>query len=87
MTPAARDRRLRTAGVNVISTQDLVPEEELPNMGDVALGLVTSGIYSVAADRPANKAFLDAWNKEYAGKATPDFLWRTAGTAWRRSSI
>jgi branched-chain amino acid transport system substrate-binding protein len=28
----------------------------------------------VAANRPANKAFLDAWNKEYAGKATPDFL-------------
>jgi len=27
-----------------------------------------------AADRPANKAFLAAWNKEYAGKATPDFL-------------
>ena len=26
------------------------------------------------ADRPANKAFLAAWNKEYAGKATPDFL-------------
>ena len=43
-------------------------------MGDVALGLVTSGTYSSAADRPANKAFLAAWNKEYAGKAIPDFL-------------
>jgi branched-chain amino acid transport system substrate-binding protein len=74
MLKAVRDVGLRQAGVNVISTQDLVPEEELPNMGDVALGLVTSGTYSVAADRPANKAFLDAWNKEYAGKATPDFL-------------
>jgi branched-chain amino acid transport system substrate-binding protein len=74
MLKAVRDVGLRAAGVNVISTQDLVPEEELPNMGDVALGLVTSGTYSVAADRPANKAFLAAWNKEYAGKATPDFL-------------
>ena len=62
------------AGVNIVSTQDLVPDEELPNIGDAALGLVTSGIYSAAADRPANKAFLAAWNKEYAGKATPDFL-------------
>ena len=43
-------------------------------MGDVALGLITSGTYSAAADRPANKAFLAAWNKEYGDKAIPDFL-------------
>ena len=71
---AVRDLGLRQAGINIISTQDLVPEEDLPNIGDTALGLVTAGTYSVAADRPANKAFLAAWNKEYAGKATPDFL-------------
>ena len=71
---AVRDLGLREAGINVVSTQDLVPDEELPNMGDAALGLVTSGTYSVAADRPANKAFLAAWNKEYGGKAIPDFL-------------
>jgi branched-chain amino acid transport system substrate-binding protein len=74
MLKAVRDLGLRQAGINVISTQDLVPDEELPNMGDVALGLVTAGTYSSAADRPANKAFLAAWNKEYAGKAIPDFL-------------
>jgi branched-chain amino acid transport system substrate-binding protein len=71
---AVRDLGLRQAGINIVSTQDLVPDEELPNMGDVAVGLVTAGTYSSAADRPANKAFLAAWNKEYAGKATPDFL-------------
>jgi branched-chain amino acid transport system substrate-binding protein len=71
---AVRDLGLRQAGINIVSTQDLVPDEELPNMGDVALGLITAGTYSSAADRPANKAFLAAWNKEYAGKAIPDFL-------------
>jgi branched-chain amino acid transport system substrate-binding protein len=71
---AAQDLGLRQAGVNVISTQDLVPDEELPNMGNVALGLVTSGTYSSAADRPANKEFLAAWNKEYGTRAIPDFL-------------
>jgi branched-chain amino acid transport system substrate-binding protein len=74
MLKAVRDLGLRQAGINIVSTQDLVPEEELAKMGDVALGLVTSGTYSVAGDRPANKAFLAAWDKEYAGKATPDFL-------------
>jgi branched-chain amino acid transport system substrate-binding protein len=74
MLKAVRDLGLRQAGINIVSTQDLVPDEELPNMGDVALGLVTAGTYSSAAERPANKAFLAAWNKEYAGKAIPDFL-------------
>jgi branched-chain amino acid transport system substrate-binding protein len=74
MLKTVRDLGLRPAGVNIVSTQDLVPDEELPNMGDAALGLVTTGTYSSAADRPANKAFLAAWNKEYAGKAIPDYL-------------
>jgi branched-chain amino acid transport system substrate-binding protein len=74
MLKTVRDLGLRPAGVNIVSTQDLVPDEELPNMGDVALGLVTAGTYSSAADRPANNAFLAAWNKEYAGKAIPDYL-------------
>jgi len=74
MLKAVRDLNLRQAGVNVISTQDLVPDEELPNMGEVATGLITSGTYSSAADRPANKEFLAAWEKEYQGKAIPDFL-------------
>jgi len=74
MLKAAKDLGLREAGINVISTQDLVPDEELPNMGDFAVGLVTSGTYSSAADRPANKAFLAAWDKEYGTRAIPDFL-------------
>jgi branched-chain amino acid transport system substrate-binding protein len=74
MLKAVRDLNLRQAGVNVISTQDLVPDEELPNMGEVAVGLITSGTYSSAGDRPANKQFLAAWEKEYQGKAIPDFL-------------
>src|ERR1700724_1025092 len=73
MLKAVRDLGLRQAGINIVSTQDLVPDEELPNMGDVAVGLVTAGTYSSAAERPANKAFVAAWNKEYVGKAIPDF--------------
>jgi branched-chain amino acid transport system substrate-binding protein len=70
---AVRDLGVRKAGINIVSIQDLVTDEELPNMGDVAVGLITAGIYSTAADRPANKAFLAAWNREYAGKVIPNF--------------
>jgi branched-chain amino acid transport system substrate-binding protein len=73
MIKAISDLQLRQNGINIVSTQDLVPDEELPNMGDAALGLVTAGIYSAAADRPANKEFLAAWAKAYPN-ATPDFV-------------
>jgi branched-chain amino acid transport system substrate-binding protein len=71
---ASQDLGLRQAGINVVSTQDLVPDEDLPSIGNAGVGLVTSGTYSSAADRPANKAFLAAWNKEYGNRAIPDFL-------------
>ena len=74
MIKAIKDLGLREAGINVTSTQDLLPDEELPNMGDTPLGLVTSGTYSVAAKRPANEAFLAVWKREYGDKAIPDFF-------------
>jgi branched-chain amino acid transport system substrate-binding protein len=74
MMKAIKDLKLREAKIAVVSTQDLVPEEELPNMGDTPLDLITSGIYSVAGQRPANAAFLAAWNAEYGTRAIPDFL-------------
>ncbi len=71
---AVKDLGLREAGINITSTQDLLPDEELPNMGDAALGLVTSGNYSADAKRPANAAFLAAWKNAYGDKTIPDFF-------------
>ena len=74
MMKAIKDFGLRESGINVVAPQDLLPDEELPNMGDTPLGLITSGIYSVAAKRPANEAFLAVWKREYGDKAIPDFF-------------
>jgi branched-chain amino acid transport system substrate-binding protein len=71
---AIRDLGLREAGINITAPQDLLPDEALPNMGDTPLGLITSGTYSTAGDRPANKAFLAAWHKEYGDNSVSDFL-------------
>lgn len=68
------DLGVRKAGINILSTQDLVVDEELPNMGDAPVGLITAGNYSEAADRPANKAFVAAWKKAYGENTHPDFL-------------
>jgi branched-chain amino acid transport system substrate-binding protein len=43
-------------------------------MGDVALGVTTVFHWSAAGDRPANKAFVEAWKKEYGAQETPNFL-------------
>ena len=74
MMRAINDLGLREAGINIAAPQDLLPDEELPNMGDLPLGLITSGTYSVAGKRPANEAFLSAWKREYGDKAIPDFF-------------
>jgi branched-chain amino acid transport system substrate-binding protein len=74
MMKAIKDLGLREAGIKIVSTQDLVPDEELPNMGDAPIGLVTAGNYSTAATRPANAAFLAAWAREYGAKSIPDFF-------------
>ena len=59
-------------GINVITMQNLVSEDDLPNMGDAPVGLITTGTYSGAGDRAANTNFLAAWKKEY-GDHIPGF--------------
>ncbi len=68
------DLGLRQAGVKLIGPGDVTTDEELPNMGDVALGTLTVHHYSAAATRPANKAFVAAWKKEYGANETPNFV-------------
>jgi branched-chain amino acid transport system substrate-binding protein len=71
---AYADVGLKAAGITLVGPMDIVPDYELPNMGDAPLGLVTSGNYSSAATRPENKAFVAAWKKAYGEKSLPDFM-------------
>lgn len=75
----SHDLGLQQSGAHLVSTEDLVPDEQLPNMGDQPIGLITSGIYSADATRPANQAFVRAWYKEYGTKTKPDF---ESASAW-----
>jgi branched-chain amino acid transport system substrate-binding protein len=61
----------KAAGINIIATDDLVTADELPNMGDAAVGVVTAGPYSLTAKRPANETFLADWKHEYGDKVVP----------------
>jgi len=68
------DLGLDKAGIKFIGPGDITTDEELPNMGDAPLGVITMHHYSAAADRPANKAFIAAWKKEYGEKSSPSFM-------------
>jgi len=74
MMKAYGDLGLDKAGIKFIGPGDITTDEELPNMGDVALGVITMHHYSAAATRPANKAFIAAWKKEYGEKSQPSFM-------------
>src|SRR5258708_14709395 len=70
---AFSDAGLKQAGIKLIGTGDITTDEELQNMGDVALGVETMHHYSAAATRPANVTFVKAWKQEYGEAAWPGF--------------
>jgi branched-chain amino acid transport system substrate-binding protein len=65
---------LAQAGIKLIGPGDITTDEELPNMGDVPVGVITMFHYSAAGNRPANKVFVDAYKKEYGANAWPNFI-------------
>jgi len=68
------DLGLGTAGIKLIGPGDLTTDEELPGMGDPAIGTITMHHYSAAGDRPANKAFVAAYKAEFGANEEPSFL-------------
>jgi branched-chain amino acid transport system substrate-binding protein len=68
------DLGLDKAGIKFIGPGDITTDEELQGMGDVALGVITAHHYSAAGDRPANRAFVAAYKKEFGEKLFPGFM-------------
>ena len=67
------ERGLDKAGIKLIGEGSVADDEILNEMGDVALGLVTSHPYSVAHDSPANKKFVAAFMQQSKG-IRPNFF-------------
>jgi branched-chain amino acid transport system substrate-binding protein len=62
---AYQEADLHGAGIQLVGPGDLTSDEELPNIGTAGIGVITAGQYSMAGDRPANRAFVDAWKKAF----------------------
>ncbi len=67
------ERGLDKAGIKLIGTGDVVDDDILNGMGDVALGVVTSYHYSAAHPSAANKKFVADFKKANKG-LRPNFV-------------
>lgn len=61
-------RGLGDAGIKLIATGDVTEDDILNEMGDVALGVVTSHHYSAAHPSEENRKFIEAFKKANGGK-------------------
>ncbi|MDB5869545.1 MAG: amino acid/amide transporter substrate-binding protein family, partial [Polaromonas sp.] len=64
---------LDKAGIKLIATGDVTDDDQLGDMGDVALGVVTSHHYSAAHPSALNKKFVEAFTKANKG-LRPNFM-------------
>ncbi len=65
---------MEKSGVKLIGPGDITDDRELPNMGDVPLGVITMHHYSAAHKSKENEAFVAAWKKAYGDDTTPNFV-------------
>ena len=66
------ERGLDKSGIKLIATGDVTDDDQLNDMGDVALGVVNSHHYSAAHPSATNKKFVQAF--EAANKFRPNFM-------------
>ena len=67
------ERGMDKAGIRLIGTGDVTDDDQLNDMGDGALGVVTSHHYSAAHPSPVNKKFVEAFEKANKG-LRPNFM-------------
>ena len=67
------ERGMDKAGIKLIGTGDVTDDDILNDMGDVALGVVTSHQYSAAHPSALNKKFVEAYGKASKG-GRPNFF-------------
>jgi branched-chain amino acid transport system substrate-binding protein len=67
------ERGLDKSGVRLIATGDVTDDDQLNDMGDVALGIVNSHHYSAAHPSAANKKFVEAFQAANKGMR-PNFM-------------
>ncbi len=64
---------LKQAGVRLIGPGDISMDDDIANMGEPIVGLVTAGIYFAGNSVKANTELLKSWKAEYGADALPNY--------------
>lgn len=67
------ERGMDKAGIKLIATGDVTDDDQLNDMGEAAVGVVTSHHYSADHNSPQNKKFVEAFEKANKG-LRPNFM-------------
>jgi branched-chain amino acid transport system substrate-binding protein len=67
------ERGMHQAGIRLLATGDVTEDDILNDMGDVALGVVTSHHYSAAHPSKMNQTFVADFKRAYGGKR-PNYM-------------
>jgi branched-chain amino acid transport system substrate-binding protein len=65
------ERGLAKSGIKIIGPGDLTTDDNLNDMGDQMIGMITAGVYSAAHNTPLNKTYVAAIK---ANGFRPDFV-------------
>ena len=76
---AAQDLGLASAGIKVLGSGDITPDEQLANMTGVEIPAITAMQYAATGDRPENVAFVRDWKAEYGPDSVPNAM---SASAW-----
>jgi branched-chain amino acid transport system substrate-binding protein len=71
---AYADLGLAAAGIQLIGPNAIVPDDELKNMGDAAIGAISASHYSAAGDREPNRVFVREWKQAYGPDTLPNYF-------------
>ena len=66
------ERGLAKSGIRIIGPGDMTDDDELNNMGDQMIGIVTAHMYSALHDSPLNKQYVAAFKQ--ANNFRPNFI-------------
>jgi len=82
---------VQKAGIKIISTGDLVSENNLPQMGDPAIGIVSAYHYSSTHDSALNKQYVREATAIMKGNPYPSFagcaIWDILTATYRALAV
>jgi branched-chain amino acid transport system substrate-binding protein len=65
---------LKKAGVKLLGGSEIIDDTALKTLGDDALGVISTQVYSYAHPGAANAAYVKAWKSAYGSEHRPDFM-------------